>query len=150
MSTHTAYTAHTPHLTLFYKEAKTYNLFSHILTPHSTAPYKKAKTYNLFSIVACSCAEHDRMRATCTWKKWGKTPMRITGRAKLEPATGGSCHSSLYGPSYCSFSREKKVNQFYTLFKSINTSAFAFAVKWRIPNLTYKCKAWIVDFGKFF
>ena len=70
MSTHTVYTAHTPHLTLFYKEAKTYNLFSHILTPHSTAPYKKAKTYNLFSIVVCSCVEHK----TYMKKKMGKSP----------------------------------------------------------------------------
>ena len=28
-------------------------------------------------------------------KEMGKTPVRIAGRARLEPATGGSCHSSL-------------------------------------------------------
>jgi len=65
-------------------------------------PYKEAKTCNLFSHTAI--AEHDRMR-----KETGKTPMRIAGRAKLEPATGGSRHSSLYRPSYRSFQRGGKV-----------------------------------------
>jgi len=54
----------------------------HTLTPHWTPLYKEVKTYNIFSIVACSCTEHDRMRATCTWKNWGKTPVRIAGWAK--------------------------------------------------------------------
>ena len=38
-------------------------------------------------------------------KETEKTPVRIAGRAKLEPATGGSRHSTLYRPSYRSFSR---------------------------------------------